>query len=126
MIRETRVFTDVTRTLLYAEECPILMRTEMGHKTGLSPILMRTESMNFGRRSDTFWVHKWPVGSDVRSHMRTFWGGFVDFDLSLRTWKNFVPKILPPALDLCSSSPLVSASTLGSFSFKAPVSSEKR
>ena len=59
------------RTLLYAEECPILVRTEMGHKTGLCPILMRTESPNFGRRSDPFWVYKWPVGSEVRYHLRT-------------------------------------------------------
>jgi len=92
------------RTLLYPEECPILMRTEMGHKTGLSPILMSTESVNFGRRSDPFWVHKWPVGSDVRSHLRTFWGRLRP---ELANLEIFRSKILLPALDLRSSSPSV-------------------
>jgi len=60
------------RTLVYAVQCPILMRTELGPKIVPSSILMRTESQNFGRRFDPFWVRKWPVGSEVRSHFRTF------------------------------------------------------
>ncbi|KAF8800083.1 hypothetical protein BYT27DRAFT_6843368 [Phlegmacium glaucopus] len=48
------------------------MRTEVGPEIGLCPILVRTESLKFGQRSDPFWVHKWPVGSKVRSHLRTF------------------------------------------------------
>ena len=61
-----------TRTLVYAVECPIRMRTGMGPKIVPSPILMRTESTKICRRSENFWVHKWPVGSDVRSYLRTF------------------------------------------------------
>ena len=57
------------------------MRTEMGPKIVSSPILMRTESPNFGRRFDPFWVRKWPVGTEVRSHFRTF----VSVDLNLKT-----------------------------------------
>ena len=33
---------------------------------------MRTESPNFGQRFDPFWVRKWPVRTEVRSHFRTF------------------------------------------------------
>jgi len=53
------------RTLVYAVECPILMRTEMGLKIVSSSILMRTESPYFGWRFDPFCVRKWPVGSEA-------------------------------------------------------------
>jgi hypothetical protein len=74
------------RTLVYAVECPILMRTEMGLKIVSSSILMRTESPNFGRRFDPFWVRKWPVGTEVRSHFRTFVA--IDSNLKISPTKN--------------------------------------
>ena len=60
----------------------------MGPKIVSSSILMRTEGPNFGRRFDPFWVRKWPVGTEVRSHFRTF----IAVDLNLKISPT---KILP-------------------------------
>jgi hypothetical protein len=66
------VMMESERTLLYAEQCPILMRTEMGSKFCPCSILMRTESAKFRWMSDPNRVWKWLVGSNVRSQIRTF------------------------------------------------------
>ena len=79
------------------------MRTEMGPKIVSSSILMRTEGPNFGRRFDPFWVRKWPVGTEVRSHFRTF----IAVDLNLKISPT---KILPLIIALI---------TLDAYSFSA-------
>ena len=84
------------RTLVYAIKCPILMRTEMGPKMVSPSILMRTESPNFGRRFDPFCVCKWPVGTEVRSHFRTF------VAVALKS-KFFTPPTSFPALSLSTT-----------------------
>jgi len=61
-----------SRTLLYAEICPIPMQTEMGPKFGPCLILMQTESPNFGQMFDSNRVQKWLVSSNVWFQIRTF------------------------------------------------------
>ena len=62
------------------------------------PILMRTESTNFGPRFHPFWVRKWPVGSEVRSHLSTFVAQ-LKFAISkiFSKYKNFTPPIQHPS-----------------------------
>ena len=48
---------------------------------------MWTESPNFCWRFDPFWVHKWPVGTEVQSHFCTFVG--VNSNLKKISYKNF-------------------------------------
>jgi len=85
---------DCATPLIYSDICPICMRTEMGPKIGLCPIPLQMESMKFGRRSNPFWVHKWPVGSEVQSHMCMF----VAVDQSLPTSETLSQKILHTSL----------------------------
>ena len=59
----------------------------MGPKIVSSPIIMQTESPNFGQRFDPFWVHKWPVSTEVQSHFRTFVA--VDLNLKNFSYKTF-------------------------------------
>ena len=72
MLDESIKRVQYNRTLVYALGCPVLMQTEMGPKMVSPLILMRTESLNFGWRFNPFCIHIWPVGTEVRSHFRTF------------------------------------------------------
>ena len=88
------ISTGPCSTLIYLL-CPIHMRMGMDPKIGLCLIPLQMECVKFGWRSDPFWVCKWPVGSEVQSHLRTF----VAVDQSFPTLESV--QMPTPLLELC-------------------------
>jgi len=62
-----------SRTLIYSDVCLISLQME---------------SMKFGWRFNPFWVHNWPVGSEVQSHLHTFVAA-VDLNSKILTLQQF-------------------------------------